>query len=363
LLPVNITIAVNGEMMRLSANSPLPISQYRGMGHRNNIVGNLRDHPMDNLNGKLVTVFGGSGFVGRYVCQALLAAGARLRVTGRSATSGLHIKPLGNLGQVQLIAADVRKPASVARAVDGADMVVNLVGSFADLDAVQHIGAGNVAAAAKKAKCSALVHISAIGSDPESSARYGRSKAAGEVAVKVAFPKATILRPSIIFGREDAFINRFAGLISMLPVVPIIGGKTRFQPVFVGDVAKAVAAVLNDNAAHAGKTYDVGGPQIMAMRALNEWIATATGRAPMFVDVPDFAAKALAVGTGWLPGAPITDDQFKMLGYDNVVGGAADGLSAMGIVPTPLDAVAHDWLNIYRKHGRFGNNSGQQSAT
>lgn len=321
---------------------------------------------MDNLNGKLVTVFGGSGFLGRYVCQALLAAGARLRVTGRSATSGLHIKPLGNLGQVQLLAADVRKPASVARAVDGADMVVNLVGSFTDLDAVQHIGAGNVAAAAKKTKCSALVHISAIGSDPESAAVYGRSKAAGEAAVKAAFPSATILRPSIIFGLEDAFINRFAGLISSLPVVPIIGGKTRFQPVFVGDVAKAVAAALG-HMSHAGRTYDLGGPEVMTMRALNEWIAEQTGRTPIFVDVPDFVAKALAVGTGWLPGAPITDDQFKMLGTDNIVGirtdGAADGLSAMGIIPTPLDAIAHDWLNIYRKHGRFGNNGGQQSVT
>jgi uncharacterized protein YbjT (DUF2867 family) len=350
-------ICINDSIIRILTLADRALSRH---GLLNNRRRNSKEHMMDNLNGKLVTVFGGSGFLGRYVCQALLAAGARLRVTGQSTTSGLHIKPLGNLGQVQLLAADVRKPASVARAADGADMVVNLVGSFADMDAVQHIGARNVATAAKKAKCSALVHISAIGSDPDSAARYGRSKAAGEAAVKAAFPSAVILRPSIIFGREDAFINRFAGMISMLPVIPIIGGNTQFQPVFVGDVAKAITAALGD-ASQAGKTYDIGGPQILSMRALNEWIAKATGHAPLFVDVPDFAAKALAVCTGWLPGAPITDDQFKMLGTDNVVG-EADGLRTMGIAPTPLDAVAHDWLNIYRKHGRFGNNSGQQSA-
>ncbi|MFC4291258.1 complex I NDUFA9 subunit family protein [Sphingorhabdus arenilitoris] len=314
---------------------------------------------MNNLDGKLITVLGGSGFLGRYVCQALLNAGARLRVTGQSAASGMHIKPLGNLGQVQLMAADVRKPASVARAVEGADMVVNLVGSFADMEAIQHIGARNVAEAAKKAKCAALVHISAIGSDADSTARYGRSKAAGEAAVKKAFADAIIFRPSIIFGREDEFINRFAGLIRMLPVVPIIGSDTKFQPVFVGDVARAVAAALNNPAPYAGQVLDLGGPEIFTMRGLNEWIAKAIGRSPLFIDVPDFAAQAMAVGTGWLPGAPITADQFKMLAYDNVVDEKRDGLAVMGIAPTSLDTAAHDWLDIYRKHGRFG---GQAAA-
>lgn len=310
-----------------------------------------------DLNGKLITILGGSGFLGRYVCQALLARGARLRVAGQNANSANHIKPLGNLGQVQTIAANVRKPDSIARAVYGADMVVNLVGSFDNMDAVQHIGAANVAKAAKAAGCSALVHISAIGADEDSAARYGRSKAAGEAAVRAAFPDAVILRPSIIFGREDQFINRFAGLIRMLPVVPIIGADTKFQPVFVGDVAKAVAAALSQKG-FAGKTLELGGPQIMTMRALNEWIAQAIGRKPVFIDVPDFAASALAVTTGWLPGAPITNDQFKMLGSDNIVSGI-DGLKAMDIVSTPMDIVAHDWLDIYRKHGRF---AGQAAA-
>jgi uncharacterized protein YbjT (DUF2867 family) len=305
-----------------------------------------------DLNGKLITIFGGSGFLGRYVAQALLAQGARLRVTGQSATSGMHVKPLGNLGQVQLLAADVRKQASVAHAVQGADMVINLVGSFTNMDAVQNVGAACVAKAAAAAGCSALLHISAIGADENSAAVYGRSKAAGEAAVRKAFPKAIILRPSIVFGREDQFINRFAGLIRMLPVVPVIGAATKFQPVFVGDVAKAVTAALRDDT-FAGMTLELGGPQIMTMRALNTWIARQIGRTPAFIDVPGFIAQALATTTGWLPAAPITLDQYRMLGTDNVVTGGMDGLAMMGIAPSPLDSAAHNWLNIYRKHGRF----------
>lgn len=302
------------------------------------------------MQGKLITVFGGGGFLGRYVAQALLAQGARLRIACRNANSANHIKPLGNLGQVQLMPTDIRKPASVARAVMDADAVVNLVGSFADMDAVQNVGAGIVAEAAAEAGVKALVHISAIGADDASDAEYGQSKAGGEAAVHAAFPSAVILRPSIVFGREDQFINRFAGLIRMLPVVPVIGAATKFQPVFVGDVAKAVAAALVHQD---GRVLELGGPEIFSMMELNRWIAEAIGQDPLFIEVPDIAAKMLAKGTGWMPGAPITDDQFKMLGRDNVVTGN-DGLAAYGIVPTPLDVIAADWLNIYRKHGRFG---------
>lgn len=302
------------------------------------------------MQGKLVTVFGGGGFLGRYVAQALLEQGVRIRVACRNPANANYIKPLGNLGQVQLIAADIRKPVSVARAVKDADAVVNLVGRFADLDAVQNIGAGNVAQAASAAGVQTLVHISAIGADAESEAEYGRSKAAGEAAVHAAFPSATILRPSIVFGREDQFINRFAGLIRMLPVVPVIGANTKFQPVFVGDVADAVASAL---ARPNGEILELGGPEIFSMLDLNKWIAKAIGREPMFVEVPDIAAKLLAKGTGWLPGAPITDDQLKMLGSDNVITGK-DGLATYGIGPTSLDAVAEGWLDMYRKHGRFG---------
>jgi uncharacterized protein YbjT (DUF2867 family) len=302
------------------------------------------------MQGKLITVFGGGGFLGRYVAQALLAQGARLRIACRNANSANHIKPLGNLGQVQLMDADIRKPGSVARAVKDADAVVNLVGSFADMDAVQNVGAGIVAQAAADAGVAALVHMSAIGADAHSDAEYGQSKAGGEAAVHAAFPSAVILRPSIVFGREDQFINRFAGLIRILPVVPVIGAGTKFQPVFVGDVAKAVAAALVHQD---GRVLELGGPEIFSMMELNRWIAKAIGHDPLFVEVPNIAAKMLAKGTGWMPGAPITDDQLKMLGRDNVVTGA-DGLAAYGIVPTPLDVIAADWLNIYRKHGRFG---------
>ena len=308
---------------------------------------------MRNLDGKLITLLGGGGFVGRYVAQALLAQGARLRIAQRDPSAANFIKPLGNLGTVQLIPADIRKPASIARAVAGADMVVNLVGSFDNMDAIQHIGAANVAKAAADAGCSALVHISAIGGDASSPAVYGQSKAAGEAAVREAFPHATILRPSIVFGREDQFVNRFAALIRMLPIVPVIGSTTKFQPIFVGDVAKAVAAALSDPA-HQGKTYDLGGPQILSMRELNEWIAHAIGRNKIFIDVPDIAAHAMAATTGWLPMAPITMDQYRMLSSDNIVDAGRDGMKALYISPTPLDAVAHDWLAIYRKHGRFG---------
>ncbi len=303
------------------------------------------------LDNKLVCVFGGGGFVGRYVVQALLATGARVRVAVRRPELASHLKPLGNLGQVQIVGADVRSGPGVAAAVSGADIVINLVGSFEDMDAVQGRGAANVAAAAKAAGVARFLHMSAIGAAADSPAIYGRSKAAGEAAVLKAFPKAIILRPSIIFGREDAFINRFAGLIRLLPLVPVIGAKTRFQPVFVGDVAKAVVAALQSGR---GGVFTLGGPRVLSMLELNEWIAKATARPKFFLPVPDFAAKILAVATGWLPAAPITHDQFLMLGRDNVVAPGEDGLAALGITPTPMEAVAPGWLNLYRKHGRFG---------
>lgn len=311
------------------------------------------------MQGKLVTIFGGSGFLGRYVAEELLAHGVRIRVACRNPSNAIYIKPLGNLGQVQLIAADVRKPASVNRAVADADAVINLVGSFGDMDAIQNVGARNIAQATAERGIQTLVHVSAIGADAGSAAEYGRSKAAGEAAVHAACPSAVILRPSIIFGREDQFLNRFAGLIRMLPVVPVIGASTRFQPVFVGDVAKAIAlATFSQN----GKIYELGGPQILSMIELNRWIAKAIGRDPAFIEVPDVAAEALARTTGWLPGAPITMDQFRMLGSDNVVTGE-NGLTAYGIVPTPMDIVAHDWLSIYRKHGRFGTSSDNEKSS
>lgn len=302
----------------------------------------------------IVTIFGGSGFLGRYIAEDLLARGYRLRFAERDPKKALYLKPLGNLGQTQFVAADVRRADTVSRAVAGADAVINLVGILnGDFDAVQRQGADTVARAAKAAGARMLVHMSAIGADPASPSAYGRSKGEGEQAVRAAFPEAVILRPSVVFGREDGFINRFAGLIRMLPVVPVISGGTRFQPVFVGDVAAAVAAVFGDHARHAGKTYELGGPEILSMMELNRWIADATGRKRHFVSVPHAAAKALARLGEWLPGAPITSDQLLMLARDNVVAAGADGLAQLGITPTPMSAVAPGWLDIYREKGRF----------
>lgn len=306
---------------------------------------------MQKLDGQLITVLGGGGFLGRYVVQRLLARGARVRIAQREPRAATFLKPLGGLGQTQFVAADVRDPASVLRAVQGSDAVINLAGAFDDMQAVQADGAGHVAAAAKAAGAGALVHVSAIGADHESASAYGRSKGDGEAAVRAAFADAAILRPSIIFGREDQFINRFAGLIRMSPVVPVIAPDAKFQPVYVGDVADAVVAALGSAAA--GKIFEIGGPQVLTMRELLRWIADATGRSPLFVEIPDFVASALASGFGWAPFAPITKDQWLMLQHDNVVASGAAGLAGFGITPTSLAAVADDWLVQYRRHGRF----------
>ena len=303
----------------------------------------------------LVTVFGGGGFVGRYVVQALLKAGHRVRIAERSPKGAWFLKAQANLGQIQFVAADVTQADTVAKAVEGATAAVNLVGVFgAQMDAVQRGGAETVAKAAAAAGLGAFVHMSAIGADPNSASAYGRSKGEGEAAVRAAFPHATILRPSIVFGREDQFVNRFAGLIRLSPVLPVIGGKTKFQPVHVGDVAHAVAAAIADPAQFGGKLFELGGPQILSMRQLNEWIAKAIGRKRLFIDVPDPIAGAMASATGWLPGAPITRDQWIMLQKDNVVSAGAQGLDAFGIEPVSLDVIARGWLDQYRIHGRFG---------
>ena len=306
---------------------------------------------MQKLDGQLITVLGGGGFLGRYVVQRLLARGARVRVAQREPRAATFLKPLGGLGQTQFVACDVRDPASVARAVQGSDAVINLAGAFADMQAVQADGAGHVAAAAKAAGAGALVHVSAIGADPESASAYGRSKGDGEAAVRAAFAEAAILRPSIVFGREDHFINRFATMMRVAPIVPVIAPRAKFQPIYVGDVADAVVAALSGDAA--GKTYELGGPQQFTMAELLRWIAGATGRSPLFVDVPDFVASALASGFGWAPGAPITKDQWLMLQRDNIVAEGAEGFAQLDVTPASLAAVADGWLVQYRRHGRF----------
>jgi len=310
----------------------------------------FKDQKMD----RVVTLFGGGGFVGRYVAQALYKTGARVRIAQRNPRSAFFLKPLGALGQTQFIAADVRDPDQVAEAVNGAYAVVNLVGVLkGDFQGLHVTGADNVAQAAAAAGASSLVQISAIGADPESPSRYGSSKGEGEQAVRAAFPNGTIMRPSTVFGREDNFINRFAGMARLLPVLPVIRGKAKFQPVYAADVGRAITAAALDPVQHGGKTYELGGPEVISMRELNERILRATGHDRMLLDIPDPVARLLARGFGWLPGAPITWDQWLMLQKDSIVSEGASGLRAFGISPTPMQAVTEGWLTSYRRHGRF----------
>lgn len=298
-----------------------------------------------------VTVFGGGGFIGRYVCEALLARGVRLLVASRSPEKAHFIQPLGRVGQTGRMRANVMKIADVRRAVEGADAVVNLVGSFDHMMAINGSAAGTIAEAARDAGARALVHVSAIGADPDSPSAYGQSKAEGEQRVRAAFPSATVLRPSLVFGPEDALTNRFAGL-GAFPVFPVLAPATRFQPVYVEDLAKAVAAAATDPARHGGKTYAIAGPEVMTMRAMVEKIMALSGRSPQLVDLPDFASAALSK-LGFLPGAPITQDQWLMLQRDNVATPDLAGLDAFGIDPVPMAAVAGAWLGRYRRGGRF----------
>lgn len=303
------------------------------------------------MKNRLVTVIGGGGFLGRYVVQDLLKAGARVRIAERDPRRALYLKPQGGLGQMQFVAADVTRPDTLARAIQGSDAVINLAGSFADPVGVQAEGAANVARAAAGAGASGLVHVSAIGADADGESNYARSKGAGEAAVRAAFAGATVLRPSILFGREDQFINRFARMMA-LPVVPVVRPAVKFQPVFVADVASVVSNALADPGKHGGKTYELGGPDVLSMADLFRWIADRIGRSPTFVDMPDAAAKIVAR----LPGSPMSWDQWLMLQHDNVVTGE-DGLAATGVAATPLDAVAPGWLVQYRRNGRFAKNA------
>lgn len=307
------------------------------------------------MDSKLATLFGGGGFVGRAIAEELFARGWRVRIAQRDPRRAFAVKALGRIGQMQFVAADVTRPDSVARAVAGSDAVINLVGILrGDFEAIHVAGARNVAEAAARTGATSLVQMSAIGAAADSPSAYGRSKAAGEAAVRRAFPDATIIRPSIIFGRDDGFTNRFAQLIRALPLVPVIAGATRLQPVFVGDVAEAVAAAATEPGVHTGRTYELGGPDVMNMAQINHWLADMIGRQRSFIPVPDPAARTLATLTGWAPGAPITADQLAMLQRDNVVAADAEGFAAFGIQPRPMAAVAPEWLVAYRKHGRFG---------
>ena len=294
---------------------------------------------------RLVTVFGGSGFIGRYVCEQLLDAGVRIRLASRNPRMAYYLQPLAQVGQWGLARADVTNVNSVRSAVEGADAVVNLVGSFANMAKVHVQGARNIAEAAREAGAKALVHISAMSADANSDAAYSRTKGQGEDAVRNAFPNATVIRPSIVFGSEDQLTNRLAAM-SRLPVLPVIAPQCRFQPVFVEDLAKAICAAALNPSTHAGKTYEIGGPQVFTMRELTQQILAAAGRDTALADVPAPIASLIS-WFGFLPGAPLTRDQWLMLQRDNVASEGSKGLEAFGIEPTPFAAVAPEWLGMY----------------
>ena len=305
---------------------------------------------------EIATVFGGSGFIGRYVVQRLARpAGYTVRVAVTDPGGARFLQTQGKVGQIVPLAAGVTDEAAVARAVAGASLVVNLVGILferkaGDFGRIQAEGAGRVARLAAAAGAERLVHVSAIGADPESPSAYGRSKAEGEAAVRAAFPSATILRPSIVFGPEDAFFNRFATLARLLPFMPVIEGNTRFQPVYVGDVADAVLAAAEREDAP-GRTYELAGPRALTFREVLRYIQEVTGHRRPMVNIPTGVARLQARLGEFLPSPPLTRDQLLMLQRDNVPAPGAPGLAELGIQAKALEAVVPGYLARFRTGG------------
>jgi uncharacterized protein YbjT (DUF2867 family) len=317
-----------------------------------------------NIN-TLVTVFGGSGFLGRSVVRALCKRDYRIRVAVRRPELAGHLQPLGKVGQIHAVQANLRYPASVEAAMRDSHAAINLVGILTEsgaqtFDAVQAAGAGAVAKAAA-AVGAAMVHVSAIGADENSPSRYARAKAAGEKAVLSAIPSATILRPSIVFGPEDQFTNRFAALARMSPMLPLIGGGlTKMQPVYVGDVATAVADAV-DGKTREGVAYELGGPEVLTMREIMEIILATIERRRMLVSLPFGLAKFQSHLLQFAPGPlKLTPDQVALLRSDNVVSPTAKAagltLEGLGIAPDSLEAIAPQYLWRFRKAGQFAHN-------
>jgi uncharacterized protein YbjT (DUF2867 family) len=312
----------------------------------------------------LITLYGGSGFLGRHVVRALAKTGARMRVAVRRPELAGHLQPLGDVGQINAVQVNVRFPDSLRAAAEGADAVINLVGILVPrgkqtFTAIQDDGARHVAEAAKKAGARAFVHASAIGADVDSPSAYGRSKAEGEKAVLEVYPDAVIFRPSIVFGPEDDFFNRFAALARISPALPLIGGgRTKLQPVFVGDVAKAVVAALTGATKH-GAPYELGGPEVLTLKEIMQRVLAYTIRKRVLIPEPFWLAKVQGAALQLLPNPPLTLDQVRMLEIDNLVSEAAerDGrtLQGLGIAPLGIEAVVPDYLVQYRPRGQFSN--------
>jgi len=306
------------------------------------------------MRSKTVTVVGDSGVMARYVVQRLAALGAVLRIPTRRPPEALFLKPLGAIGQINLEPWNPGGPGEVERLLAGADMAVNLIGILfeskgGDFDRLQARLPGEIGAAAAKAGLSRVAHLSAIGADADSPAAYGRTKAAGEAALRTSLPSATILRPSIVFGPEDGFFNRFARMSRLSPALPLIGcGRTRFQPVYVGDVADAViAALMRDDVA--GRTYELGGPGVYTFKDLLAYLLRVVGRRRLLVNLPFGLASFQARLLQFLPDPPLTPDQVELLKRDNVVAPDAMGLADLGIAPTPLEVVVPEYLKAFTR--------------
>jgi NADH dehydrogenase len=303
------------------------------------------------LEDKLVVLIGGSGFLGTHVAQELLERGARLRVADRHPDKAWHLRPLAQLGQLQFARCNVADRRSVEAAMQGADAAVYLVGSFSgDLKTLHARGAGWAAAAAAASGAQSFVYVSALGADPESDSVYAATKGEGEQLVRAAYPGATVVRPAVLFGEDDSFVNMFAGLIEKLPVLPVFGPAAKLQPLWVNDAAGAIANALEDPGEHGGRTYEIAGPEPIAMFELNERIAAAQARTRHFVRVPDALSAIFAV----LPFTPMNPDQWTMLKGGSVPSGKLPGLKALGVTPRPLGLFLDRWMNRYRKNGRFG---------
>ena len=313
---------------------------------------------------KLVTIYGGSGFVGRYIARRMAQEGWRVRVAVRHPNDALFVKPYGVAGQVEPVFCNIRDDASVRAALHGAEAVVNCVGILAEagknrFDAVQAEAPGRIARLAAAEGVQTLVHVSAIGADETSDSAYARTKGEGEVAVLTAFPRAVILRPSIVFGPEDQFFNRFAAMARFSPVLPVVGGDTKFQPVFVDDVAQAAVAGVLGRAAPG--IYELGGPDVENFRNLMKLMLRVIERRKPVVDVPMAVARPMAtvldlaqtLSFGILANTTLTRDQVLNLGRDNVVAPGAKGFADLGIAPTALEAVLPEYLWSYRPSGQF----------
>lgn len=312
------------------------------------------------MKDKRVTIFGGSGFIGREIARQLCKDGYIVNIVSRQPNFALDVKTAGAVGQVALSAGNIRDKNSIKKAIKGSDIVINLVGLLYEkgkqrFEKIHTEAAANIASSAAEEGVKKLIHLSALGIEKSSSkSKYAASKLKGEELVTKNFPDAVILRPSIVFGDKDNFFNQFAKLATLAPALPLIGGgKTKFQPVFVGDLAKAVSKIAGDNSIK-GKIFEIAGPKVYSFKELLEYVRTETKRCTMLVPLPFFAAKAVGAAASLLPKPFLTVDQVRLLKFDNVLDGSKNNLESLGIKPTFLESVVPEYLAVYKRNKKVG---------